>query len=92
MKSKHKEEMKNSAANTQEALETMIALDEEDEEEIVPIDGTIVEQQSNAGMKCAHCEKVCASSGSLKNHMKSAALDKSAALGKSVASSKSTTL
>ena len=101
MRSKHKEEMKNSAANTQEALETMIALDEEDEEEIVPIDGTIVEQQSNAGMKCAHCEKVCASSGSLKNHMKykhkdemekSAALDKSAALGKSVASSKSTTL
>ena len=65
MKSKHREEMKNSTANIQEVLENMVALDQE--EETVKVND---EQECNSGFKCPHCTKVCSNSGSLKVHMK----------------------
>ena len=69
-RSKHKKELEESLAATQELIETMVTLDEESTVEQTQNHEVVTEETSNAGKKCAHCEKLCANSGSLKLHMK----------------------
>ena len=74
---KHKKEMEDSSAQTQESSETLTSLEEMEltmvpTQEVHEIEQAVqsIEKSSIVGQKCQYCAKTCANSGSLKLHIR----------------------